>query len=65
MHPTKTPNPDGLLPLFYYKYWSIVGDDVVALVNHVLQGNELSRGLNHTHILLNPKNEKSNTYFLV
>ena len=30
MAPLKTPGPDGMSPIFYKKYWHIVGDDVTT-----------------------------------
>ena len=30
MTPLKAPNPDGMSPIFYKKYWHIVGDDVTT-----------------------------------
>ncbi|WOK96895.1 hypothetical protein Cni_G05603 [Canna indica] len=32
MHPSKALGPNGLPPMFYQKYWPIVGQDVVQLV---------------------------------
>jgi len=34
MHPTKSPGPDGTSPIFYKKYWDIVGPSVSNCVLH-------------------------------
>lgn len=34
MHPIKSLGPDGMSPIFYQKYWDIVG---VSVSNYVLQ----------------------------
>ena len=32
MHPTKSPGPDGMSPVFFQRYWDIVGPNVVDCV---------------------------------
>lgn len=36
MHPTKTPGPEGMPPLFYQKYWHIVGGSIINVLLSVL-----------------------------
>lgn len=36
MHPAKAPGQDGITPLFYKKYWSIVKFDVLREVHDIL-----------------------------
>lgn len=55
MGPTKAPGPDGMPAIFYQKYWSTVGNDVVATCLGVLNGQESVAGINQTLIALIPK----------
>ncbi|XP_030501175.2 uncharacterized protein LOC115716504 [Cannabis sativa] len=41
MHPDKSPGPDGMTPAFFQKSWSIVGDEVVRLVQNFLSLDSL------------------------
>lgn len=55
MHPSKAPGPYGFSPLFYQKYWDVVGVDVVAAVLHFLRTGQLLKRINYTHVSLIPK----------
>ena len=55
MEPLKAPGPDELPPLFFQKYWRVVGDDVVATVLSCLQSGAIPPSINYTFITLIPK----------
>ena len=55
MHPTKAPGPDGMLPIFFQKYWDIVGQSVVSYVSQILNTGVMPPKLNETYICLIPK----------
>lgn len=61
MHPDKAPGPDGMTPLFYQKYWSIINHDVLRAVLGILNQGHDPTALNHTNIVLIPKVKKPNT----
>ncbi|KAL0407261.1 UNVERIFIED_CONTAM: putative mitochondrial protein [Sesamum latifolium] len=55
MAPQKSPGPDGMSPIFFQKFWHIVGNDVTNCVLHLLNSYYMPPGLNSTHIVLIPK----------
>ena len=55
MYLTKSPGLDGMSPIFYQKYWDLVGSDVIKCVLNVLNVGVLPSGLNETYICLIPK----------
>ena len=52
MHPTKAPRPNGMSPIFYQKYWEIVGPNVIKCVLTALNSGVLPCGINETYICL-------------
>ena len=52
MHTTKTPSPDGRSPIFYQKYWDIVGSNVINCVMNALNSSVMPSDLNETFIRL-------------
>ncbi|KAK9905261.1 hypothetical protein M0R45_000372 [Rubus argutus] len=52
MGPTKAPGQDGMSPIFYQKYWSVGGPNVVPECLRVLNGQCRVKELNHTLIVL-------------
>ena len=55
MAPLIAPGPDGLPPLFYQKYWHVVGPDVTKGVLSCLNSGQILSSINHTYITLIPK----------
>lgn len=55
MHHLKSSGPDGLLALFYQKYWHFVGGDVQHHALVVLNNGKCPKELNKTYITLIPK----------
>lgn len=58
MHPEKASRPDGMIGLFYQKFWNIVKEEVICMVNNFLIECTIVPGLSETKICLNPKKEK-------
>ena len=55
METLKAPRPDGLPPLFFQRYWHVVGDDVTEVVLSCLSIGVIPNFLNSTFITLIPK----------
>lgn len=55
MHPTKSPGLDGMSPIFFQKYWDVVGPQVVDYVLKTLETCDMFNGINNTYICLIPK----------
>jgi hypothetical protein len=55
MSPTKALGPDGLPPVFYQKYWHLIGEDISNAVLTCLNTGKILKAINHTHITLIPK----------
>ena len=55
MHPHKSPGLDGMNPVFFQKFWSIVGDDVSAVCLNFIQQCVFLADLNETYVILIPK----------
>ena len=51
----KAPGADGMPAIFFKRYWSTVGEQVVSEVLHVLRGGRMPEGWNDTIVVLIPK----------
>ena len=52
MEPLKSPGPDGMPPLFYQNYWSLVGTNVKEAILLYLNSGSLPKSLGHSFITL-------------
>ena len=51
----KSMSPDGMSPLFYQSYWSLLGEDIVQAILEYLNSSSLLPPLGHSFITLIPK----------
>ena len=56
----KAPGPDGFQPLFFKKYWDIVGDEVWGTVRDAFSTGFIDSRLAETLIVLIPKVDPPN-----
>lgn len=55
MHPTKTSGLDDMNPLFFQKYWHIIGTDISNAVLDCINSGNILQSINFSHITLIPK----------
>ncbi|KAM1181487.1 hypothetical protein ACFX19_000085 [Malus domestica] len=55
MHLSKSPSSDGMPPLFFQKYWEIVGSDVTHAIKSFLKSGKLLKQIHFTPVALIPK----------
>ncbi|KAL0412200.1 UNVERIFIED_CONTAM: putative mitochondrial protein, partial [Sesamum latifolium] len=65
MYPFKSPGPDGMSPIFFQKYWHVVGMDITSCILDFLNHRAMDPKFNYTHIVLIPKrpNPKEVSHF--
>ena len=54
-HSDKSPSPHGFNPVFYQKFWDLVGEEVFIACVEWAEKYEFPSGFNDTHIVLVPK----------
>lgn len=57
MHLLKAPGPNGLLTLFFNKYWRIVGSNVCKLALDIINNGKDPTHIHNTHIAIIPKSK--------
>nr|XP_048336943.1 uncharacterized protein LOC107411956 [Ziziphus jujuba var. spinosa] len=62
MHPIKAPGPDGMPALFFQKYWSTVGEDVVSLIQNAFRTIIFPPAINNTYMVLIPKTKQISSF---
>lgn len=64
MYPDKSLGPDVITPGFYQKYWKIVGQDVVDIVQSFFDTCTINPHVILTNVALVPKKKKSTIVFV-
>ncbi|KAL3516195.1 hypothetical protein ACH5RR_023097 [Cinchona calisaya] len=60
MFPLKSLSPDGMTPIFFQKYWNIVGNDITSSILNFLNNGIFHKTLNSTTVVLIPKCQDPN-----
>lgn len=55
LNPHKVPGSDGFGPIFYQKYWHIIGNEICIAIRSFFDHGKLTPALNHTLVVLIPK----------
>ena len=55
MKPISAPSPDGMPPLFYQSFWSLIGVNICSAVLDCLNNCKIPLEINSTNITLIPK----------
>uniref|UniRef100_A0A2N9HFG8 Endonuclease/exonuclease/phosphatase domain-containing protein n=1 Tax=Fagus sylvatica TaxID=28930 RepID=A0A2N9HFG8_FAGSY len=53
--PSKAPGPDGMIALFFQKYWHVLSADITYVVLNCISFRKILKSVNFTHIALIPK----------
>lgn len=63
MHPTKALDSDGITPIFFQRYWPVIGGDIIYATLEALNTGIFLDALNYTFISLIPKKKNLKVVF--